>query len=583
MRIKVAKGILWFLVGVGFTVAAYRFLRGLGAATALTDTTPWGLWIGFDVMGGVALAAGGFVMAACVYIFHLEKYHGIVRPAVLTAFLGYAAVIGGLVFDVGLPWNLWRPVFWWQHHSALFEVAMCVMLYFHVLMFEFAPVVFERLPFKRIYKILKFFTLPLVIAGIILSTLHQSSLGTLLVIMPFRIHPLWYSSILPFHFFISAVGLGLSMVITESMVSSWLYEKKPETEVMAGLGKAASYVLGLYLLLKLGDLAYTGKLHYLVDGSWESQLFIFELLISAAIPAALFASSKVRHSTGGLAATAGLAVFGFVLNRINVGGLSTVTATQTDYFPMWMEFAISVGVVSAAALAFFFFVENFSVYEDEHGEEEEKGDVLSIEPNLTVRLHFPPMPNAPRYAIVFVVGAAVAFALMLDEVVHGISPEKTPVDVVRKVEAIRFPSNQETRYAYDLYDPEIKDIPAEAELVDALLLDGDRKNKFVIFNHEEHKGLSGGEKSCGLCHHKEAALSKTDFCHECHADMFLETEIRDANGKTMIAPPYMEAMHGRCITCHADMDPPTARCNACHQGVDASIPEQRDVFSLAAR
>ena len=177
MRIKAVKGILWFLVGMGATVAAFRFLKGLGTSTALSDTTPWGLWIGFDVMGGVALAAGGFVVAACVYIFHLEKYHAIVRPAVLTAFLGYAAVIVGLTFDVGLPWNLWRPLYSWQHHSALFEVAMCVMFYFHVLALEFAPVVFERLPFPRIYKILKALTLPLVIFGIILSTLHQSSLG----------------------------------------------------------------------------------------------------------------------------------------------------------------------------------------------------------------------------------------------------------------------------------------------------------------------------------------------------------------------------------------------------------------------
>jgi Ni/Fe-hydrogenase subunit HybB-like protein len=583
MRIKVAKGILWFLVGIAATVAVFRFLKGLGTATALSDTTPWGLWIGFDVMGGVALAAGGFVMAACVYIFRLEKYHGIVRPAVLTAFLGYAAVIGGLVFDVGLPWNLWRPLYSWQHHSALFEVAMCVMFYFHVLMLEFAPVVFERLPFKRIYKILKALTMPLVIAGIVLSTLHQSSLGTLLIIMPFRIHPLWYSSILPIHFFISAVGLGLSMVITESMVSSWLYEKKPETDVLAGLARAASYVLGLYVIVKLGDLAVAGKLHYLTDGSWESGLFIFEMLISAIVPAVLFSSRRVRQNTGALAIGAGLAVFGFVLNRIDVSGLSTISATRTGYFPMWMEFAISIGVVSAAALAFFFFVENFSVYEDEHDEEAKTSDIMIIKPGLNIRLNLPPMPMAPRYAIIFVVGAAIGFAFMFNDVVRGLSPEKTAAKAARRVEAIRTPSDGDTLYAYDLYDPEKGSLPENAELVDALLLDGDRKNKFVIFNHEEHKTLGGGEKSCVLCHHEEEPLSRTDFCHECHRDMFLSTEFRDINGQVRLAPGYMDAMHERCVSCHADMDPPTARCNACHQGVDVSIPKKREVFALVSR
>jgi hypothetical protein len=398
--------------------------------------------------------------------------------------------------------------------------------------------------------------------------------------MPFRIHPLWYSSILPIHFFISAVGLGLSMVITESIVSSWLYEKKIEKDLLMGLAKAASYVLGLYLIIKLGDLAFSGKLHYLTDGSWESRLYIFEMAISALVPAILFSLLKLRQQTGCLLLGAGLAVFGFVLNRIDVSGIATVSATRTNYFPMWMEFAISIGIVSAAALAFFFFVENFSVYEEE--DEEEKGDILIIKPGLNIRLNLPPMPNAGRYAILFIVGTAIGFWLMFDDVVHGLGPEKTPVQVVRRIEAVRTKADGETIYAHDLYDQSGEEVPANAELVNALLLDGDRKNKYVIFNHEEHKYMSGGEKSCGLCHHKEEPLSKTGFCHECHSDMFLSTEFRDSEGQVRLAPPYMEAMHGRCITCHADMDPPTARCNACHQGVDASIPARREVFALVA-
>ncbi|RJP65451.1 MAG: Ni/Fe-hydrogenase cytochrome b subunit, partial [Candidatus Abyssobacteria bacterium SURF_17] len=389
IRLKFVKAILWFFVGIAATVTVFRFLKGLGTVTALTDTTPWGLWIGFDVLGGVALAAGGFVMAASVYIFHLEKYRPIVRPAVLTAFLGYAAVVGGLMFDIGIPWNIWRPMFFWQHHSALFEVAWCVMLYFTVLGLEFAPVVLERFRaplFQTLYKILKALTLPLVIFGIILSTLHQSSLGTLFLIMPYRVHPLWYSSILPILFFVSAIGLGLSMVMVESLVSSWLYKKHLEKDLLSGLAKAAAYVLGIYALLKLGDLAFSGKLPLLFNGSWESNLFLFELLISAILPATLFGSPKVRQSTAGLATAAGLAVFGFVLNRIDVSGLATISTTGSAYFPSWSEFAISIGIVSAAALVFFFFVENFVVYEAPRGAGEDQYKLPTADPISGARL-----------------------------------------------------------------------------------------------------------------------------------------------------------------------------------------------------
>jgi len=535
-------------------------------------------------MGGVALASGGFVMAACVYIFHLKKYHPIIRPAVLTAFLGYAAVIVGLVFDVGLPWNLWRPLYSWQHHSALFEVAMCVMFYFHVLALEFAPVIFERLPFKRIYKLLKALTLPLVIFGIILSTLHQSSLGTLLVIMPFRIHPLWYSSILPIFFFVSAVGLGLTMVITESLVSSWLYEREIEKDLLSGLAKAASYVLGFYVIIKLAELAYNKELHYLVDGSWEANLFIFETLISAVVPAVLFSFKRVRESIGGLAVGAIMAVAGFVLNRIDVSGLATVSATGTTYFPSWMEIAISVGVVSGAALVFFFFVENFSVYEED-GESEEKEYLLVKDPVRGIvgyRLLLPPMPNIRQNSVALAIGAVLGAILLFDVGLYGPRPEKTPVERALSIDALRTKPEDEILYVYSPYDPEKGDIPEGWELTEALLIDGDRKNKYVIFNHEEHKNLSGSEQSCRMCHHMDEPSGKTAFCHECHRDMFLPTEIVDKAGQVVYAPPYREAMHSLCIECHEEMDPPIARCGGCHQGVDVSVPPEREAFALIA-
>ena len=207
-RLIATKAILWLLFGVATAITIARYARGLGATTNLTDATPWGLWIGFDVLSGVALAAGGFVIAATVYIFHLDRYHGMTRAAILTAFLGYIAVALGLMADLGRPWNIWRMIFFWQTDSPLFEVGWCVMLYLTVLALEFSPVVFERLGLRRALTIARKATLVLVIAGIGLSTLHQSSLGTLFLLAQDRMHPLWYSAILPILFFVSAVGLG---------------------------------------------------------------------------------------------------------------------------------------------------------------------------------------------------------------------------------------------------------------------------------------------------------------------------------------------------------------------------------------
>jgi len=269
MKVRIVKSILWFIMGAAAVVAVARFYRGLGSSTAMSDTTPWGLWIGFDVMGGVALAAGGFVVAATVYVFRRDQCHAVARSAVLTAFLGYVAVAVGLLFDLGLPWNIWRPMFHWQHHSALFEVAWCVMLYLAVLALEFSPVVLEKSPFQKLYKFAKALTLPLVILGIMLSTLHQSSLGTLFMIMPFRLHPLWYSPLLPLIFFVSAVGLGLAMVCVESLFSSWLYDRKVERPLLNGLAKAAVWVLSLYCLIRIGDTCWTGT-GRATSSSWSS-------------------------------------------------------------------------------------------------------------------------------------------------------------------------------------------------------------------------------------------------------------------------------------------------------------------------
>jgi len=193
------------------------------------------------------------------------------------------------------------------------------------------------------------------------------------------------------------------------------------------------------------------------------------------------------------------------------------------------------------------------------------------------------MPNIRQNTVAFAIGAVLAFILLFDTGFHGPQPQKTPVERALSVDALRTKPEADILYVYSLYDPGDGDIPENWELTEALLIDGDRKNKFVIFNHEEHKKLSGDEESCRRCHHMDDPRGGTAFCHECHRDMFLVTEFIDTEGQSGKAPPYKDAMHTLCVGCHKEMDPPIARCGGCHQGVDVSIPPEREAFALVAQ
>ncbi|MCX5909107.1 MAG: polysulfide reductase NrfD, partial [Deltaproteobacteria bacterium] len=414
-RLATAKNILWMITGFAFIVGMARLIHGLGATTALTDDTSWGIWIGFDVMGGVALAAGGFVIAGMVYIFHLKTFRPLLRSTLLTAFLGYLAVIIGLTMDIGRPWMIWSPTLNWQIHSALFEVSWCVMLYTTVLALEFAPMVFEKFPrAQRLFLLLKRITIPLVILGIMLSSMHQSTLGTLFAIMPFRVHPLWYTPWLPLLFFVSAVGLGLAMVIGESIVSGWLFHRELEHPLLQRIARGLQWVSILYLILILANLAAYGKLPLLFNGTWESILYGVELSLSAILPAALLSFPRVRSTSAGIGASAAMVVLGLILNRINLAIISMIPTTGSSYFPSGMEIALTLGIVSAVALVFFFFVEHFGVYEHLPFRETRDNDLSlptfdrSTEVWLGPRL----IRDTSIHLICFLIGASFSFALL---------------------------------------------------------------------------------------------------------------------------------------------------------------------------
>jgi Ni/Fe-hydrogenase subunit HybB-like protein len=368
-RLSAWQGVFYLLLATGIVLTVIRFTRGLGAVTNLSDTYPWGLWVGFDILCGVGLAAGGFTVTAMVYIFNAKRFEPIVRPSILTAFLGYLLVVIALLFDLGRPWNLWHPLIMWNPRSVLFEVAWCVMLYTTVLALEFSGVIFEKLGWKRAVKIQKGFSVPLVVIGVLLSTLHQSSLGALYLIAPGKLHPLWYTPNLPLLFFGSAVSVGLAMVIVESRLSARAFGRQLELPLLTELGRYLMTVLGIYGVIRLCDMRYHGKLGLIFDGSYESWMFQLEYVVGILLPVAILAIPKLRQSGRGLYTASLFAVLGFITNRLNVSITGLEGAQGGHYVPALSEVMITLMLVAVGFGAFSLAVRYLNVYPNESGQE----------------------------------------------------------------------------------------------------------------------------------------------------------------------------------------------------------------------
>ena len=354
MRLKFT---FWRLVFLALMAAAFyatvvRFTRGLGPSTNLNDQFPWGLWVGFDVLCGVMLAAGGFTLTAAVHIFNIKRLRPIVRPTVLTAFLGYILVSVALMFDLGRPYRIWHPLVMRNPHSVMFEVAYCVMLYTTVLSLEFAPIVLERFKLEKPLKIIHGVLIPLVIGGVILSTLHQSSLGTVYLIMPEKLHPFWYTPLLPVFFFISAIAVGLAMTIFESSMSSKYFGRQLELPILQELGRVLFVVLSVFAILRFEDLLHRGMLSTLVHPGYEMYLFWLEVALGLIIPLALLSQRNIRQSAGGLYLTSVLVVLGFITNRLNVSITGQETSAGLHYVPKWTEISVTLAMIAAGFALF---------------------------------------------------------------------------------------------------------------------------------------------------------------------------------------------------------------------------------------
>ena len=367
---KVLAGI----AGLGILTYLYRMIFGLGAATNLNNQYPWGIWISIDVATGVALAAGGFTTAALVHIFHKERYHAVVRPALLTAMLGYTFVVIGLLADLGRYYNVWHPMIpmMWQGNSVLFEVGICVMIYLTVLYIEFVPVAVDRFkgrinlpgPLSMLNRLGEFgitlaektlvkFIAIFIVAGVVLSCLHQSSLGTLMIIAPTKMHPLWYTPISPLLFLLSAIAVGFPMVIFESLLEARSFKIEPERELLSSIAAYIPLTLGLYPAVKIVDLTLRNAWPYLLQGSLQSNMYIIEIGIGVILPLILLSIKKLRKSMTALFISASLVIAGVALNRIDVFLVAYKPLyANRAYFPSIYEIMVTAGLICTLILVY---------------------------------------------------------------------------------------------------------------------------------------------------------------------------------------------------------------------------------------
>lgn len=513
------------LMAVGAVFAAARFLGGIGYVSNLNNQFPWGIWVAIDVATGVALAAGGFTTGLIAYVFNRDQYHAVIRPALLTAMLGYTFVVLGLLVDIGRYWNITSPMFNHNPNSVLFEVAMCVMIYLHVLYIEFIPVVTERflgkvnlpgalaglnnlaekvlsIADKLLGKIMWVF----IIAGIVLSCLHQSSLGTLMLIAPSKVHPLWFTPILPVLFLLSAFAAGYPMVVFESLIVARSFGRRPEMEVLTPLAKFMPVFIGLYLAVKLGDMFVRGTYVYLLDGTFQTNSFLAEMLAGVIAPFVILLFRRVRRSPGWLFLACSLFVLGIVLNRINVFLVSyTPPYKLVSYFPSVGEIFITVGLIATLMFLYRVIVHIFPV--------------LGAEPKrMTIG------------GLVLILGLGLTAGPALAETSPSAGPD------LRSAPRLMVLNSPVINKLTDLYEP-------------------------VRFMHRKHAGVL---KDCSICHHRQPRDEKDLYglpvdnrglaasgqepakCSACHSAPFRKDQLQ--------TPGLKGALHQLCIDCHKEAD-----------------------------
>jgi Ni/Fe-hydrogenase subunit HybB-like protein len=356
------RGIFILVALCALAIIVVRLILGLGATTNLNDQWPWGFWISFDVLIGVALAGGGYGVALIVYVLRRDKFYPIARSAMLTSLLGYVIVVLGLLIEVGQWFNFYEPFISWGHHSVLFEVFWCISMYTLIQVLEFGEIATEKV-FKGAHKLLKRIMPVLLVVGITLPTLHQSSLGGLYYEMIGKLDPLWWSPLLPPFFLVSSFFVGPAMIVLETALAQKATNHVVPVPILKGLVKISAVAMLIYFIAKIGDLFVAGEIGNAFAGTFASNMFLLELGIGCAVPLLLFFAGACAKR-GGLILYGLCAVAGVVMNRFNVvltGMGEYLNRAGGQYFPSWMEFVVSAGLVSIACLIYLFAVENFNI------------------------------------------------------------------------------------------------------------------------------------------------------------------------------------------------------------------------------
>jgi len=366
-------------IAVGAVLIVIRFAFGLASVTNLSQAFPWGIWVGFDVVTGVAFAGGAYVLTFAVHVLKLKKFEPIVRVTVLNGFLAYVFYAGALLLDLGRPWNVINPIIGNKFglSSVLFLVAWHFLLYMICQFLEFAPTVAEWLQWPRVRRILEGLTTGAVIFGITLSTLHQSGLGALFLMAPTKIHPLWYSHNIPVMFFVSSIFAGISMVIIEGLFTHRAFKHRIGHElheandgIILGLAKGAVGALFAYIFIKMIDFVHYRQWSLL--GTRMGYWFLLEMVGFVMVPTALFLLGIRRRSVKLVQVTAFITALGVILNRLNVSVIAFKWYEPNHYVPAWGEIVVTLAVISMELWVFRWVINRMPVLASPHEEHEDK-------------------------------------------------------------------------------------------------------------------------------------------------------------------------------------------------------------------
>jgi len=496
------------LMLLGAIAAAERLRYGLGYTTNLTDRFPWGFWIGLDFIG-IGMAAAGFTIVATVHLLHIERFEPIARPALLTAFIGYLLVVLVLVVDLGRWDRFWHPLVMWNPHSVMFEITWCVILYTTVLVLEFSPVVLEHLGFRAPLRALQTVALPVMIAGVILSTLHQSSFGSLYLAVPGRLNALWYSPILPILFFISCLAAGLSMVVFESHLLTRSGRLFLPSDVLDDLGKVIALILAIFGTVRIQDLLARHALSRAFEVSYQSALFWLEFLLGVVTPLALLLLPKVRTSRRGLFFASCLVLLGFAANRMNTVVTGLESWPKETYLPSPQEFFIGLGIGAFGFVA-------FAV----------ASRVLPILPKTSsVQGHQALAPGARglRAAAAGAAIVAVGLALMFS---HGLRSREVHAQApVASDPAPPKTAQRALQVPPDKALPQSKDSPGAVIFSHAAHVDAGAPDCLTCHGAAVPllRGPSGrpdwhDRSHCGACHNGKIAVDVQEECQKCHSE-----------------------------------------------------------------